>query len=100
MNKMEFEITCPRCGGDLDFVTRTVPSSARQGAVVRCATCRRDSIVTVELVLTFKPEDDECGSEAGYWRHLRRNEDACQACSDERNACERERRRVKRLANV
>jgi transposase-like protein len=50
MNRLSVDVTCPRCGGDVDFVTNGRPVGNEARAVIHCPPCRHDYVVCVMLV--------------------------------------------------
>lgn len=51
-----FTITCPDCGGLYDHITSSGPSRTDVRAVLRCSECGREAVVTVAIVMAYKPE--------------------------------------------
>jgi hypothetical protein len=72
MNRLwAFDVDCPRCGGQLDYVTgsrhrETVNLESK--AVAACAPCRDTYI----LVLTLRSETNRRTLDADFNRHLKR----------------------------
>lgn len=50
MNHLEFDITCPCCGGSLFVVNDAHPTSTEATLVAWCEPCRREWSLSVRLV--------------------------------------------------
>lgn len=90
-----------RCGNHVDLINHSRPTPTEQSLIVHCTTCDKDT----QLLLRALPvessgtaNDNLCGSNAGYRRHHRNHEPACDGCKDAHAAYEYELRR-KRKAN-
>jgi hypothetical protein len=55
-------------------------TNAQQTTTAQCGHCHRTWRLAVTLTLIDTSQG--CGTNAGYARHHRRNEDACPACKD------------------
>ena len=87
-----FDVTCPRCGGDVKHNASsgiTPPLTVAARAVAHCRACSTDWLLVLELAPARReamPADTRdrppCGTERGYSAHLRRKETTCQPCRD------------------
>ncbi len=90
-------MTCPRCGQPMTLVNSATPLTREWRAVMRCPHCRASQLLLVRLVEIgdHTPQPDrkpqaECGTQAGYSRHRRHQEDPCDACRAGHAAHERD----------
>ena len=82
MSTLTIEVHCPRCGADVVTL-----NSNRVGwdlhQVVRCdgnRNCRYEFVVHLTVAYARTNEDGEptkCGTDGGFMRHKRANENAC-----------------------
>lgn len=70
-----FTITCPDCGGLYDHVTSSGPSRTDVRAVLRCSECGREAVVTVAVVMAYKPEPDRARPNDALRKRLQRARD-------------------------
>jgi hypothetical protein len=99
---------CPACGGAVEHVTGSVPTpvlNTRSSAIVRCTdpVCGRswELVVTLAAVGRTRPRGHHgdrapCGTERGWYRHMRDDEDPCADCKDARNRAKAEWRASRR----
>lgn len=84
-------VTCGGCGADLEPVTegKVIHNAEKAGtetsAIARCSECRRDWHLWVRLVgVAGRREGSACGEAiatvAGYQRHVRAGQPACEEC--------------------
>lgn len=87
MTPLTIEVVCPRCGGELETITQRKLGYGLR-LIVRCTgirSCRYEFIVKLDVIHARTAEDGEptkCGSEAGYKRHRRVPEQACDLCHE------------------
>ena len=103
-----FRVTCPECGGPVEHVTSGTSTGRDTRAVIACTTCRRVELVTVTLATISAPTRREmpptrrlvaeCGTDSGYFRHLRAGAKPCPSCKAAHSDAEKQRRRAKREA--
>lgn len=67
-----FQLTCPDCGGLYDHITNSGPSRTDVRAVLRCTECEREAVVTVTLVMAYKPEGDRDKVKAAAYKRSQR----------------------------
>jgi hypothetical protein len=93
-------VSCLYCGGGLRTVTVGRIIAHREGrVVVQCSECnneflyqaRLDPVREVDLASRQRRAVAVCGSDGGYYRHLRLGQETCQACRDAHAAKDRER---------
>jgi hypothetical protein len=99
MTAYQVDVTCPRCGGDVDHVTANRPHptlTLTARTVCRCPDCRVEWLLVLELSEADRrvPTPGEhfdrapagqrapCGTEKGYHAHLRRSEPTCVQCRE------------------
>lgn len=81
-------LTCLSCGADCEPVTEgRVVASSECSAIARCTECAKDwhiNILVRGVAYRGEPEGRvkraECGTAAGYARHIKANENACDGC--------------------
>lgn len=84
MNGYLIGVTCPLCGACCESVTEgRVIAGTEARAVLRCTICRpvREFVVEVFLrPVRANRDESACGTPAGYARHRRAGESACEKC--------------------
>ena len=85
MSTLTIEVHCPRCGGDVERVTQSKNGFGAR-IVAKCVgkrSCRYEFVVNLDVIYARTNEDGEptkCGTEGGFMRHKRANENACDQC--------------------
>lgn len=90
MTAYSLQVTCPRCGSDVELITSSQGWRQQHKAVVKClntgkgkAACRYQFIISVDIIHAQVSEEGEamrCGEDSGYAAHRRRGEQPCVAC--------------------
>lgn len=93
-------VRCPFCAGDLEAVTQRAMKQELV-ARLRCTKPRCGHEFALRLVLapvglTDELEVGRCGSIAGYQRHARAGEEACEACLLAHSQIQQDRKRKRR----
>lgn len=78
------ELTCAHCAGELvpESEGRPIGGGLELRAVARCSECGRRFVIVVRMLEVQREGEVSCGTDAGYQRHCRRGEKACDACLD------------------
>lgn len=81
MRGYRIDLTCPRCGGDVEPVTEGLPFAGTEvSAICRCTECRKEFQVHVMLRPVAAHNAVVCGTDSGYQRHVRAHTVACDPC--------------------
>ena len=89
--RWSFSLHCPKCDtDDVRLVSSGRFSSREVSAVIRCAVCKSEWSLRVDIVpvrhFVTTPGDEErrtvaeCGTDSGYRRHRRLGEEPCAPC--------------------
>ena len=94
-------LSCLRCGGVLEAVSVGQIIAGREGSVImRCRDCTFEHQYMVRLLPVMQNVDPTkygrlapaaCGTDSGYFRHRRLEQDPCTLCKTAHAAAERMR---------
>lgn len=85
MKAFGFALSCPLCDGEIEYIGSAKPSTFETKAIVVCVPCRREYLVSVQMVMRERPVV-ACGSPQGWQQHRRNGEEPCDECKRVRNA--------------
>jgi len=86
MNALQFDISCPRCGWNLELISQAKGGRAAHRAVLHCRaprSCGYRWVLKMELfIASLTPQGDavRCGTPQGFKDHQRNATDPCKEC--------------------
>ena len=87
MTALQFDISCPKCGHDLNLITQGKGGTSAHRAVLNCKApynCGYRWVLSMELLHSAMTPDGEatrCGTIRGYEDHRRNGTNPCDLCT-------------------